>query len=173
MIRRLAATAAFLAALLPAAQASAAPVVVSVDRSSISTSIGKSFTFHSTVTNHASRPASGLVAHLNVLSLRPGVYVDPEDWSSHRTRYLPSIPPGRSLTITWKVQAVNSGSIGIYVAVLAASGAPEPPVTGPTLHVSIARRVTLNSGGILPLALGIPGLIGLLAIGLRARRQRL
>ena len=107
-----------------------------------------------------------------MLSLRPGVYVDPEDWSSHRTRYLPTIPAGGSLPITWTVQAVNSGSIGIYVAVLPASGAPQPPVTGPTLHVSIARRVTLNSGGILPLALGIPGLIGLLMAGLRLRHRR-
>jgi hypothetical protein len=172
MIRRIAATAAFLAALLPAAQASAAPVSVSVDRSAISTSIGKSFTFHSTITNRASVPATGLVAHLNVLSLRPGVYVDPEDWSSHRTRYLPAIPAGRSLTIAWKVQAVNSGSIGIYVAVLPTSGAAQPPTTGPTLHVSIRRRVTLNSGGIVPLAVGIPGLIGLLTLGLRVRRRR-
>src|SRR5262249_49790204 len=171
-IRRLTATAALLAALLPPAQASAAAVSVSLDRTSISTSIGKSFTLHSTIANDSARPASGLVAHLNVLSLRPGVYVDPEDWSSHRTRYLPLIPAGRSLTVSWRVQAVNSGSIGIYVAALRESGASQPPVTGPTLHVSIARRVTLNSGGIIPLALGIPGLIGLLTVGLRARRRR-
>jgi hypothetical protein len=172
MTRLIALTVAVVASLAPAAQASAARLSVSVDRSVISTSIGRSFTFHSIITNHASTPASGLVAHLNVLSLRPGVYVDPEDWSSHRTRYLPAIPAGGSLPITWKVQAVNSGSIGIYVAVLPTSGVPQPPVTGPTLHVSIARRITLNSGGILPLALGIPGLIGLLMAGLRLRRRR-
>jgi len=37
---------------------------------------------------------------------------------TRRAPDLPSISPGRTLTITWKVQAVNSGSIGIYVAVL-------------------------------------------------------
>jgi len=113
-----------------------------------------------------------LIAHLNVLSLRTGVYVDPEDWSSRRTRYLTPIPAGGSVTLTWKVQAVNSGSIGIYVAVLPASGVPQPPATGPTLHVSIAQRRTLNSGGIVPLALGMPGLLGLLTIALRVRRRR-
>ena len=116
MILRLAVALAAFVVLAPVARASSAPVSVTVDRSEISTAIGKKFTFHSTITNHDTTPATGLVAHLNVLSLRPGVYVDPEDWSSHRTRYLPTIPAGGSLPITWTVQAVNSGSIGIYVA---------------------------------------------------------
>jgi hypothetical protein len=174
MIRRAASTLAVLAALTPTTQAHAVParVSVAVDRSAISTAIGKKFTFHSTISNHGSLAASGLIAHLNVLTLRNGVYVDPEDWSSHRTRYLAPIPAGGSVTITWKMQAVNSGSFGVYVAVLPQSGVPRPPTTGPTLHVSVAHRQTLNSGGILPLALGIPGLLGLLAVGLRVRRQR-
>ena len=45
-----------------------------------------------------------------------GVYVDPEDWSSHRTRYLAPISAGGSVTLAWKMQAVNSGSFGVYVA---------------------------------------------------------
>jgi hypothetical protein len=171
MIRLLAAAVVALALAAPA-RASAANISVALDRSSLSTVIGKKFTFHTTIANHASAPAGGLIAHLNVLSLRPGVYVDPEDWSSHRTRYLPSIPAGGALTLTWKLQAVNSGSIGVYVAVLPASGASRPPTTGPTLRVSIARRQTLNSGGILPLALGIPGALGLVTLGLRRSRRR-
>jgi hypothetical protein len=174
VIRRVAVALAVAAALAPpSAHASAASVAVGMDRTAMSTSIGRKFTFHSTITNHGSTQVGGLVAHLNVLSLRPGVYVDPEDWSSHRTRYLPPIPAGGSLRITWKLQAVNSGSIGVYVAVLPASGSSRPPTTGPALHVSIARRQTLNSGGILPLALGIPGALGLLALGLRVHRRRI
>ena len=173
MIRRVAASVAAISALTCAAPAGAAParVSVAVDRTTISTAIGKKFTLHSRITNHGSAAASGLIAHLNVLSLRDGVYIDPEDWSSHRTRYLPPIPGGGSLTITWKLQAVNSGSIGVYVAVLPQSAVSRPPTTGPTVRVLIAHRQTLNSGGILPLALAIPGALGLLTIGLRARRR--
>jgi hypothetical protein len=40
------------------------------------------------------------------------------------------------------------------------------------VRVSIQDRKTLNSGGILPLALGIPGALGLLALGVRLRRRR-
>jgi hypothetical protein len=145
---------------------------VTADRTSISTALGRKFVFRTTISNRGSSAASGLIAHLNVLSLRNGVYVDPEDWSSNRTRYLAPIPAGRSLTLSWKLQAVNSGSIGVYVAVLPASGSARPPTTSPTVHVSIAHRQTLNSGGILPLALGIPAFLGALAGAVRIRRGR-
>ena len=67
---------------------------------------------------------------------------------------------------------MNAGSIGVYVAVLPQSGAAQAPTTGPALHVTIAERKTLNSGGILPLALGVPGLLGAAWLTLRLRRAR-
>jgi len=39
-------------------------------------------------------------------------------------------------------------------------------------HLALADRRTLNSGGILPLAVGIPALLGLLTISLRMHRRR-
>jgi hypothetical protein len=150
----------------------ASGLTVSVDRTSIATRLGHTFVFHSTIGNHGGAAASGLVAHLNVVDLSGNVYVDPEDWSSHRTRYLQPIPAGGSTTLRWKLNAVNAGSIGVYVAVLPRSGAPVSPATGATVHVTIRDRKTLNAGGILPLALGIPGLLGLLALSVRVRRAR-
>jgi hypothetical protein len=175
MIRRrlvVSASAVFFAlALAGPAVSSSNHIAVTVDRTAIATSLGHKFSVRSRIANSGGSGASGLIAHLNVLSLRPDVYLDPEDWSSHRTRYLPAIPAGRSVTITWRMQAVNAGSIGVFIAVLPQSGEPRPPATGPTIHVSIARRKTLNSGGILPLALGIPALLAALSVGLRVRRR--
>lgn len=165
------ATAAALA-LAGTAAADSGQVSVAVDRTAISTALGHKFVFRSTITNHSPATAERLIAHLNVLSLRNGVYIDPEDWSSRRTRYLPPIPAGGSVTLTWALQAVNAGSIGIYLAVLPQSGAPRPPTTGPTIRVSIAQRRTLNSGGILPLVLGIPALLVVLSISIRRTRGR-
>jgi len=155
----------------PAARAASA-VTVTIDRTSVSTRIGHTFVFHSTIANRGAAPARRLVAHLNIVDLSGNVYVDPEDWSSHRTRYLQPIPAGGSTTMAWKLNAVNAGTIGVYVAVLPRSGAPVRPTTGPTVHVSIRERRTLNSGGILPLALGIPSLIGAAALGVGFRRRR-
>jgi hypothetical protein len=165
---------ALVAASVLAGSASAAEgadrVSVAVDRAQISKKLGNKFQFRSTITNRGSTAATGLIAHLNILSLRNGPYVDPEDWSSNRTRYLPTIPPGGSHTITWKMQAVNAGTFGVYVAVLPESGEARPPTTGPTIHLAVAQRRAINSGGILPLALGIPAFVGLVTLGIRFRR---
>lgn len=161
-------------AILPGvARADAArQLSVRVDRTSISTKLGRKFSFRTTLVNRGSAPASGLIAHLNVLSLREGVYVDPEDWSSHRTRYLPTIPARGSKTINWKLEAVNAGSFSVYVAVVPQSGVPSPPTTGPTIRVAVEERKTLDSGGIVPLALGIPAALGLALIAVRLGRSR-
>jgi hypothetical protein len=160
-----------LAACVLAAGPAHAGVSVEPDRASVRTTIGQKFTFHTTVKNSGPTTAADLIAHLNVLSLRNGTYVDPEDWSSHRTRYLPPLRAGGTLTLTWNLQAVNSGSFGVYVAALPASGTPNAPVVGPTVHVSVAARQTLNSAGILPLAVGLPAALGLLTATLRLRRR--
>jgi hypothetical protein len=158
---------------LSGARAASSPAVsVTVDRTRVSTSLGRTFSFRTRITNDSTRAAPSLVAHLNVLSLLPGTYVDPEDWSSHRTRYLGTLHSGASRTIDWTVKAVNSGSIGVYVAVLPQSGAPVPPVTGATVHAEIATHTTLNPAGVLPLALGVPSLLVALALGVRLTRRR-
>jgi len=127
--------------------------------------------FRSTIANHGSTTARGLIAHLNVLSLYDGVYVDPEDWSSHRTHYLAPIPAGGATSVTWPMEAVNAGSFAVYVAVLPSSGAPRPPATGPAIRVDVAKRQTLDSTGVVPLALGIPALLVLCIFGMRLQRR--
>lgn len=159
------------AALAPAAYAGLR-TTISVDRTSVVTKLGHTFVIHSTVTNRGATAAGGLIAHLNVLSLRPGLYVDPEDWSSHRTRYLAPIPAGGAATLTWKLAAVNAGDLGVYIAVLQRDGRAVGPTTGPLVRVTIADRRTLDSGGILPLALGIPALLALVTMTLRIVRRR-
>jgi hypothetical protein len=161
------------AALLPVSHAAATPgVSISVDRKTIATKLGHKFVIHTTITNGGGSSMRGLIAHLNVLSLDGRFYVDPEDWSSHRTRYLPPIAAGGSVTLTWKLNAVNAGHLGVYVAVLPRSGAAVAPVTAPIVSVRIADRRTLNSGGILPLALGLPALLGAVTLGVRLTRRR-
>ena len=158
--------------LAPAARAAGeSDVTMTVAPERIATKLGGKFAFTSTITNNSVTDAHGLIAHLNVLSLQDGVYVDPEDWSSNRTHYLDPIPPGESTTITWRMQAVNDGDFGIYVAVLPETGAPIPPTTGPTIHLYVAEKKTLNAGGIVPLVLGIPAALGLLTLGIRIRRR--
>jgi hypothetical protein len=156
-------------ALVPVA--SAGEVVVGIDRTRVSTSLGRSFSFTTTVANRGTGPTGTLVAHLNILSLKPGLYVDPEDWSSDRTHYLHPIPPGGSRAVRWRVKAVNGGSLAAYVTVVPQSGAGTP-ATSRALRFDATSRKTLNSGGVLPIALGVPGGIALLALAVRVQRRR-
>lgn len=168
------AVAAFLASLALVGEAGAqpGPLSVTVDRADLSVSLGGDFVFRTEIANSAGNPTEPLVAHLNILSLRGGVYVDPEDWSTQRTWYLGSIPARGSRTITWKLKAVGSGRLAAYVAVLPQERPAEPPTTSPTVRIAVEERRTLNSGGILPLALGVPAAVGLLAGGVRVARRR-
>ena len=92
--------AAVAAAVSPAATAATAAPRISLDRGSVAVRLGTTFAFSSTLS--AGATATGpLVAHLNVVSLDPATYVDPEDWSTHRTRYLGAVSAGESASVRW------------------------------------------------------------------------
>ncbi len=82
---------------------------VSISRDQVSTQLGESFGFTSRIENTGTATWSGLVAHLNVVGLSSGIYVDPEDWSEERTKFLSPLAPGESTTVRWNVKAVTGG----------------------------------------------------------------
>jgi hypothetical protein len=151
--------------------AAAAGLSATVDRARISTQLGRSLEFRSTITNSGATAASGLVAHLSILSLRSDPYVDPEDWSPQRVVFLDPIPPGGSRTLRWRMTAVNAGTFGVYVTVLTTGRSHAPAPNTPTIDLRVSERRTLNAGGILPLSIAVPALLGALAILLRLRRR--
>jgi len=157
------------AVLAPPAGASLA---VKLDQSSVSTRIGEKFHFSSTVRNLGPQPVPDVVAHLNIVSLDPSVYVDPEDWSSHRTRYLGTLGAGEARRIEWTVQAVNSGHFVVYVAVVDRNGQGSVTASNP-LATTVAQKRRLNSSGVVQLALGIPAVLALGLVLVRRRRRSL
>jgi len=149
--------------------AASAAVSVHLDRTTISTRIGQRFAFSSTLRNESDQPLPGVIAHLNVLSLDPGVYVDPEDWSSRRTSYLGSLPAHASTRLVWTGQAVNSGRFVVYVAVTVTHGTDVSASNA--LRLAVAQQRTLDAGGVLPLAVTMPATV-LLLMGFAARKRR-
>jgi len=165
------AAAPIVAATPMAASPAAVPAVsVDLDRPTVSTSIGGRFSFASTVRNDGDKPTSGLIAHLNVLSTDPAVYVDPEDWSTNRTQFLDALPARSATRLTWDVQAVNVGRFAVYVTVTTQHGADEVTASN-ALRVAVAAQRTLNPNGIVPLATAIPATV-LVLMGFTVRRRR-
>lgn len=158
-------------ALVAALFLTAGPTVT-LDQQSAAVTTGQVVTFESTIDNPGPGPTSRLVAHLNVAAL-DGHYVDLEDWSGDVTKVIEPVPPGEQVAVDWEVQAVNAGEFALYVSLIPTSGRGQV-IAGQPMRVTVAARRSLNSGGVLPVALAVPGLwvVAVGAAGLRLRRTR-
>jgi hypothetical protein len=152
------------------ASSSPEPVSVSISRSWAHVQVGQRLAFTTLVRNNGSRPLTGLVAHLNVVSLRPDVYVDPEDWSAPRTQYLPPVGAHAAADLRWTVQAVNEGDIDLYVAVTRRHGT-DRVVSSAALRVMASAQRILDPAGALPVTLGVPAALVLLMVVAAVRRR--
>ena len=149
-------------------------VEIVVEPTHIQIALGEEFTIETEIRNTGGANTGPLLAHLNVASLDNSVYVDPEDWSSERSQEL-SLQPGESRTLSWDLQAVNSGRLAAYVVVLPASNTAagrEDLVVTPLVRLDVVPRSTLTAAGALPVVLGVPVLLTLAAAGARYRSRR-
>jgi MYXO-CTERM domain-containing protein len=159
----------------PASASSDSSLSVGFDKGRVDLVVGDKFTLTSTITNEGAAPSPPVVAHLNVASLTSDVYVDPEDWSSSRSRYLPALAPGQTVDVTWSLQAVNSGWFDVYAVLLprgASSLGADPLVVSHAVLARVGGKQTANPGGALPAVIGVPVLIGVAALWSRRRRRR-
>ncbi|TWD84162.1 putative repeat protein (TIGR01451 family) [Kribbella amoyensis] len=166
-----------IAAPTPSAAVEAPPgaaqqVIVELDRTEAAIGLGQTITFTSAVRNTGEQELTGAIAHLNIFAVDPGVYVDPEDWSSERTQYLDPLGGGDTDKLEWEMQAVNSGHFVVYVA-LGTGQAAAPVVSSKALRLDIAPERTLGAGGVLPIAAGVPGVIAVLMMLAMLRRRQL
>jgi hypothetical protein len=136
--------------------------------------VGDHFTLRSTIVASGDAPTGPMMAHLNVASLTGDVYVDPEDWSPSRSKQVQALRPGQSVTLTWDLQAVNSGTFDIYVVPLPdgiADAGDGPLVVTSPVYATVSGKQTPNPGGALPVVLGVPAALGLVLLGGRYRRR--
>ena len=150
----------------------AAGPTVTLDPQSASVTTGQVVSFESVISNSGPGPTQKLVAHLNVAAL-DGHYVDLEDWSGDVTKVVQPMPAGGQTTIDWEVQAVNSGEFALYVSLVPTSGRGTV-IAGQPMYVTVAAQRKLNSGGVLPVALAVPGFWAAMTAvaALRYRRTR-
>jgi len=174
-MRRLVMVAVLLASvgLAPAPSALAADAVtVNIPAGPVETSIGQPFTLSGAVRNDTGQPLDGLIAHLDVVSTHPNVYVDPEDWSGQRTVYLPRLAPHSVQPVSWRGRVVNEGDFVLYVVVTSTTGEADVAASsGLRLHAAGVR--TLDAARVLPVVLAVPTLLTVLLamVGVRRRRR--
>jgi hypothetical protein len=170
-MRRWCAAAIIITALtLPQGVAAAqdAGMEITLDQSHVTTSVGRMLTLESRIVNHGSEPSKPMLAHVNVAGADGG-YVDLEDWSAEVTQRVEALQPGQDTTLTWDLQAVNAGSFHVYVVLLPNSG---PLVPSGAARVDVGQKRNLNAGGVLPVAIAVPLILGIGAAAIRYRVRR-
>jgi hypothetical protein len=143
--------------MLPTTVTGQGPQALTVEMSqdTATLTVGESVEFNTVLRNAGTEATPALVAHLNIASLQSGTYVDPEDWSGSRTRYLPALQPGETRTVHWQVRALSEGDFASFVTVVAADPGWEP-VTGSTLKITGVPREVLPLRNVLPVVVAVP-----------------
>lgn len=153
------------------AQAPEGIVSVSVEPTTSAVALGESLNLRVTVTNSTTGPTPSLVIHLDITDPTKSTSVDPEDWTTTLTQTVGVLAPRARISVDWTVQPVAGGTYAVYAVALPADFDSET-VSSNILRVEVQDRRVLNPGGILPVAVGAPALVGaLLVIQIRLARR--
>lgn len=143
-------------------------VVIEADTTSVV--LGEHLDLTITVVNFADGPTDPLALHLDITDPAQASSVDPEDWTSTLTKSVGVVESGGTMTATWTIQPISGGTFTVYAVAL--SPVSDTITVSNAVSVDVEDQRSLNPGGILPVALGAPAVIGaLLLIQLRSSRR--
>lgn len=135
--------------------------------------LGDAFDIRIDVTNTGAAPSSSLVVHIDITDPTSAESVDPEDWTSTLSKPIGALGPGESTYVDWQLQPISPGRFTLYAVSLSAND--DSAAISNVVTVDVTDRRTLNPEGILPVAIGVPALIGgllVLQIGRNRRTSR-
>lgn len=147
----------------------ASGVTVSIEPATGTVVLGDTFDLRVSVTNDAAAPSAPLAVHIDVTDPAAATSVDPEDWTPTLTRTVGVLAPGATKTVRWTVQPIAGGTFAVYAVALAPGEADLS--ASDVLVLTVDEQRTLDPGGILPLAVGVPTLVGALLV-VQIRRAR-
>jgi ABC-2 type transport system permease protein len=153
------------------------PISITTDMEAAALKTGDEIEFTTVVTNEGTTPTPELTVAMNIINLGKSDPVDPEDWSPERTQAIEPLEPGESAELDWSVEAILDGDYMVYMTAIAKPGTPDEttlPVTGPGIHLTVAAFQSTNPAGVLPVAIGMPLILIVVALVLRRywRRER-
>jgi uncharacterized repeat protein (TIGR01451 family) len=149
----------------------ASPITIDIDMDAAVIKTGDEIEFTTTVTNTGETASPELVVAMNIINLGKSDPVDPEDWSPERTQHVDALDPGGTAEQSWSVEGILDGNYMVYMTAIVKPGAPAEttlPVTSPGIHLTVQPYQSTNPGGVLPVAIGMP--LGLLVIAFLLRR---
>jgi hypothetical protein len=141
----------------------AGPLTIDLNPSAanpVSPQMGDQLMFHSTIRNTGNQPIEGLIAWISLLEVDQGHEqpVDLEDWSAQKAVRVRSLAPGASVETDWPMRLIQSGDYRVVVSAASREGAELTP--SHFADLTVRSKPVVESRRVLPVALGIPALIG-------------
>ncbi len=127
--------------------------------------MGDRLTFHAAIRNSAGgAPAEGIIAWLTILRLDTGheQAIDLEDWSANKALTIASLPSGGVAQSDWSLRLIAPGTYRVLVSA-ATRDAPVPAI-GSGAIFRVAAKPVVDSGRVLPVAIGVPLALGLVLL---------
>lgn len=163
----------------PVADISQRPAMhITVDMSAKTVQAGDYILYNTVVTNNGTSESAPVCVAMNIINLdAAGDIVDPEDWSPQRTQYIESLAPGKSVTHSWRVNAILDGDYLVYMVAIPEPDGPDAtslPAASSGIHLIVTPFTKLNPGGVLPYAIGGPIVLLIIIYTLyKVRRRRI
>jgi hypothetical protein len=136
----------------------------------LSGTAGDFVTVQGTITNTGSQPISDVTTYLSLVDTQNKLPVDLEDWSAEKGLFIGTIAAGQALPLNWKIHFVKAGRYNLVI-IASRADRPVPEVSNQTTF-NVNPKRNLNPGKVLPVALGMPLVVGFLLLLLNYRRQR-
>jgi hypothetical protein len=151
---------------------SGTPLKIETATGKISGTAGQYVKLPARVANVSDRPVKEIVAYVSLADVTKGQQapVDLEDWSAHRAITIPSLAPGQSKDVSWSLRLVKGGNYVVYANSIV-RGSTRASV-GQEVPLFVKTKQNLNPGGVLPVALGVPVVAGVVLFGPVFLRRR-
>ena len=128
--------------------------------------------FHSVIRNSADQEAHGVVAWISLVQVDPGQEqpVDLEDWSAHKAVTQAILQPGQQVDVEWPMRLIQAGAYRVVIS--AVDREIGHVMTSPFVDFQVRRKPVVESGRILPVAIGMPMLVLAMMAWRRYRHPR-
>jgi hypothetical protein len=141
--------------------------LAAVSANPASPQMGDHLHFTGVIHNTGRAPLHGVVAWISMVRMDPGQEepMDLEDWSAHKAVTQATLVPGGALRVDWPMRLIQEGNYRVVISAVTRD-APQI-VTSPFIDFHVRAKPVVESGRILPVAVGVPLLVGgLLAVRL-------
>lgn len=138
----------------------------------LSPQMGDRLTFQTAIRNSGSEPIDGLIVWISLVQVDKGKEqpVDLEDWSAHKAVTAATLRPGGTIKTDWPMRLIQAGHYRVVVSAATRNG--QELVTSPFADFVVRQKPVVESQRVLPIAFGIPALIGAAMMWRRNRRTK-